>query len=128
MTDLLLYQTLNGAEINVENGLAEMDNGLGTAFYLSLVGGNQDGSEYWGNAIEKNSASRLYGRTQQLLTALPVTTANILRIQAAVKEDLSWSAEVIRVSVGIPRRNYVNIMVDTEVKTYEYILPWEQTQ
>ena len=129
MTDLKLHHTLDGAEINVVNGLAEMDDGLGTAFYLSLVGGNEDGTEFWGNAIEQDTRSRLFGRTQQLLQALPVTTSNLVKIQNAVKQDLAWAAdEIISVSVNIPQRNYVNIVVNTEVQSYDYLLPWEQTQ
>lgn len=124
MTDLKLYHTQDGAEINVVNGLAEMDNGLGTAFYLSLVG-----VEYWGNAIEQDTRSHFRGRTQALLKSLPITTANLARIQSAVKLDLAWASdEIIAVSVNIPRRNYVGVVVNTEVQSYEYLLPWEQTQ
>jgi len=125
MTDLKLYHTQDGAEINEVNGFAELDEGLGTAFYLSLVGGNEDGSEYWGNTIEDDPASRLYGRTYQLLQNIAATPANLVRVQKAVELDLAWFTDPITVSVYIPKRNYCGIIINTEVESIEYLLPWE---
>ena len=40
--DVLLFQTVDDGEINIENGVVEMSGGLETAAYLSLYGGNED--------------------------------------------------------------------------------------
>jgi len=123
--DVKLYNTFDGATINLVNGLVEMDTGLGTAFYLSLFGGNNDGTEYWGNRIESDPNKRLKSETQKALAALPVTTGNLIKIQRAVESDLSWFDGVIYVSVGIPARGQANVVINTQTESFEYLLPWE---
>ena len=57
MTDLLLYASLDGGEIEVTNGVLTTDEGPFQAMYLSLFGGNfedsgdtsTDSEQWWGN-------------------------------------------------------------------------------
>lgn len=97
MTDVLLYQTNDNGEIEIESGLVTLTPGLDTAAYLSLFGGNwkDDGSQnnrqtWWGNLDETEPAKRYRSETQYLLGTLPATSGNLRRIEDAATRDLKW--------------------------------------
>lgn len=57
--DVLLFDTEDGGEISVINGLVIADGGFNTAVYLSLFGGNKDdggevasGDTWWGTGLK----------------------------------------------------------------------------
>ena len=129
--DVFLAQTVDDGEIDVINGLVTMSGGLDTAAYLSLFGGNEadDGrasnpANWWGNIDETRPARQYRSETQNLLTGLPATTGNMLRIEDAVRRDLDWFlseniASLIEVDVTIPELNKVNISVRIEADGLE---------
>ena len=93
--DVALFNTLDGGEITVEDGIVAMSGGLETAVYLSLFGGNRDDQQrpgdlkqWWGNLAETDPAQRYRSETQRILDGLPATSANLMRIQDAVLRDL----------------------------------------
>lgn len=124
MTDVLLRQTDDGGEITVDNGLTLMSDGLETAAYLSLFGGNDDDAgdaaserlQWWGN-LDEVEASRTYrSETQNLLRSLPLVPSNLRRIEQAAARDLAWMLETavarsVTVSASIPALNRVRIEV-----------------
>ena len=122
--DVLLKQTNDDGEITVENGIVEMTGGFETAAYLSLFGGNEDddGSEnnlktWWGNIDEIDPALKYVSETQNLLQALVASSANLIRIEDAVKRDLQWFldkniASSVDVEVTIPGINKINIVIN----------------
>jgi len=135
MTDVRLYQTNDGGEIDYDNGLAVTADGLETAAYLSLFGGNKDddggdaGSslQWWGNFTENEPSRQYRSRTQYLLNSIPAVSANLLRIEDAAVSDLEWFVEEgvandVGVLVTIPALNAVNIEVNIEIgdSTYEF--------
>lgn len=98
--DVRLFQTNDGGEINVVNGLIEMSGGLETAVYLSLFGGNEDdpgeddkSKMWWGNFTETDSKFFYRSRAQFLLATIPAITGNLRRIESAIEEDLNWMRE-----------------------------------
>ncbi len=119
--DVHFFQTLDGGEIRIVNGITEMCPGLEVAAYLSLFGGNEqdDGNidnplQYWGNRIEPQTELHLRSRTQYLLRNIPATSGNLLRIQEAVLLDLAWLrtsniVNDISASVTVPTLNRVRI-------------------
>lgn len=95
MSDVLLFQTNNDGDINIENGFVELTDDFRTATYLSLFGGNEndDGRDnnpltWWANLNEINPANRYVSETEHLLRSLPVTSNNLLRLEDAAKSDL----------------------------------------
>ena len=97
--DVLIFSTLDGADIDIENGIVKMTEGFETAVYLSLLGGNaeDDGTlatkkkEWWGNKLESNNPEKkLTSRFNNIITGLPATPANLKKIDEAAKQDLSW--------------------------------------
>jgi len=101
MTDVLLFHTADGGEIEYTNGQATMSDGLSTAAYLSLFGGNERDSgsdadeplEWWGNRGETDETRKYRSRTQSLLRSLPTTSANLQLLEEAANADLAWMIE-----------------------------------
>jgi len=140
MTDVRIYQTDDGGEINLlENDTIEMDDGVGSAVYLSLFGGNEhdDGGsdtskEWWGNSLETDPARKYRSKTQNLLKSIPATSANMRRIKTAAEDDLEWMIKdgvltEINVRVYIPRPNWVKMIIDTNLGAWQFGYPWEGT-
>lgn len=137
MTDVKLIQTLDDGNTIVENGVMEMDDGIYSAIYLSISGGNEDDpgesdttNEWWGNDLETEEAAKYRSKTQHLIETLPTTTANLIRLKAAVLSDIEWmiNDEIIInpvVTVSIPKVNWVKIVIETELVRYEYMKEWQ---
>ena len=139
--DVLLFQTPNQGDINIEDGFVEMSGGLGTAAYISLFGGNieDDGSQdtnkgYWGNVIEPIATRRLVSRTQFLLRSIPLTSSNLLRIEDAATQDLQWMldtgiASSVSVSATVQGLNKLELTINIEAvgqqDTFKFIANWE---
>jgi phage gp46-like protein len=124
MTDVLLRETADGGEITVEAGLVLMSDGLETAAYLSLFGGNEDDAgdpaserlQWWGNFSESEPNRAYRSETQHLIRALPAVPSNLRRIEQAAGRDLAWMlaagiAKSITAAASIPALNRVHLEV-----------------
>jgi phage gp46-like protein len=139
--DARLYHQSDGGEINVTNGDVELSDGLETAAYLSLFGGNErdSGSDadvafmWWGSIgepIERQYRSEL----QNLLRALPAVPFNLKRIEDAAVNDLAWMttslAKSVNVIARIPALNTVQISVainlDGQVINFTFTSGWQK--
>jgi phage gp46-like protein len=137
--DVRLYQTNDGGEIDFVAGQAQMSDGLETAVYLSLFGGNerdsgQDGDEplqWWGNLGEADQSKHYRSETQHLLRSLPATTANLRRIEDAIARDLAWMtdsslASSVSAEVSVPALNRIDLLVRVEIDGEELKFPFTQ--
>jgi len=123
MTDVLLFQTNDNGEVEIEGGLVTLTPGLDTAAYLSLFGGNwkDDGSQnnrqtWWGNLGEQDPSRRYRSETQYLLGTIPATSRNLRRVEDAATRDLQWLldeavASSLTVSASLIGLNRVKIEV-----------------
>lgn len=123
MTDVLLFQTNDNGEIEIEGGEVTLTPGLDTAAYLSLFGGNwkDDGSQnnrqtWWGNLDEAEPSRRYRSETQFLLGTIPAIPRNLRRIEDAATRDLQWLqdesvASSVSVSASLVGLNRVKIDV-----------------
>jgi len=139
--DVLLFQTNDDGNIIVEDGLVRMSGGLATAAYLSLFGGNQDDDgrddsleNWWANFSEIDSDKHYRSETQNLLTALPLSTGNLRRIENAAMRDLAWfvavgAATSVDVTATIPRLNTValnvRIVADGSDSKFQFVENWK---
>ena len=131
--DVLLFHALrfDTGNINVEGGITEMTGGFETAIYLSLFGGNEDDSgsvnnplQWWGNWGENDPNKKYQSQTQHLLRALPISSANLLKIEKAVANDLQWFLDLsiidqLNIVVTIPKANTVLIHITGEAEGQE---------
>lgn len=139
--DVYLYQTDDGGDIVVQNGVAQMSGGLETSAYLSLFGGNEkdnglDDNKYnwWGNLSETVQCRKYRSETQNLINSLPAISSNLRRIEDAAKRDLNWFltegvATEINVEASIPSVNNVklviNILAEGEEYSFKFIENWK---
>lgn len=136
-----LFHTADGGEIEIVGGLITMSDGLETAVYLSLFGGNERDSgiegdaplQWWGNLTEAEAARQYRSETQHLVRSLPAIPANLRRIEDAVMRDLAWMdgeiARGIEALASIPARNRVQIDLNVEVAggtkhTFQFAIEW----
>lgn len=139
--DVLLFQTTDDGDINVEGGLVEMSGGLETMAYLCMFGGNEDddglsknGLTYWGNLDEIDPAVQYRSETQHLLQAIPATTGNLRRIEDAANRDLKVFIEKkiassVTVVATIPGLNKIKIVINIdalgEESSFEFVENWK---
>lgn len=124
MTDILLTHTPDGGDIELANGRIVTDDTLRTAFYLSLFGGNEEDNgdsetqdeEFWGNKIAPSDDQKLRSKTQAVLLGTESTSANRIKVEDAVLEDLQWAVsqgwvESIVATVTIPSSKQARLRV-----------------
>lgn len=139
LMDILLLQTPDGGEITFTGGQPAIDDGLQTAIYLSLMGGNEgdDGSDgakpsqWWANCSEPDPQRIFRSETQALLLALPAIPANLRRVDAAVTNDLAWLTglyDSVVVTTRMPKVNAVSIRIDVSkdsvMRSFEMTMAW----
>lgn len=139
--DVNLFQTMDDGDIIVEGGIVEMNDGLATSAYVSMFGGNEDDTgrdedfaSWWGNADETDPDFQYRSETQNLLQAIPATSANLRRIEDAAVRDLEWMitkgvASEVNVSATIPDVNQVALSVDInaigEERRFVFLENWK---
>jgi phage gp46-like protein len=96
--DLLLEDTPDGGDVQIENELFVNDKSFNTAVYLSLFGGNKDDNgkvknknTWWGNTLDGVSENeKIISRFQSIIFGLPMSTKNIQEAENAANLDLQW--------------------------------------
>lgn len=137
MSDVRLFNTVDGGDIAVSNGQVEVDGGLETMAYLCLFGGNLDDDgaaqnlkSWWGNIGE---ADPYRSQFQYLLNKIPTTSANLQRLQRAAEADLAIfrTARIvseITVEVSVPRLGWVRVIIELvaegEEQSFEFTENW----
>ena len=138
--DVDLFQTPDQGNIFVEGGLVAMSGGLETSAYLSLFGGNEDdqgrdndSKSWWGNLLETSESGKYRSETQNLLQSLPLTSANILRVQDAATRDLQYLisediASTVTVVATVPALNKIcltiSVNAEGEEVTFRFVANW----
>lgn len=141
--DVLLVDTPDGGEIDIQNGLVMADRSFTTAVYLSLFGGNEsDGGKvdndatWWGNRFrEISETERMTSKLQSLVRNLPLTSKNIRAAEVAAREDLSWLetegiADEITTSIRAIDRHRIDMEIVVKksgelIEKGNYTIQWE---
>jgi phage gp46-like protein len=138
--DVIIFQSLDGGEIEINNGFIEMNGGLQTAVYLSLFGGNDEDNKtsnqefnksWWGNSNE-DEINKYRSETQYLLKSLVATSSNLRKLELTAKRDLNWMIESklaseINISASIPTVNMVKLTIEINQNQFEFIENWRNT-
>lgn len=127
MLDVRMRHADDGGEVTIEAGTILLEDGLWTAVYLSLFGGEErdrgtaatESLQWWGNRGESNPARRYRSETHALLSSAPITTATARAIVEAAKRDLAWLmpefASSVTPSVTLPAKNRIVLRIDIVV-------------
>jgi phage gp46-like protein len=142
--DVRLYQKDgDGGEIDFVGGQAVLGDGLETAVYLSLFGGNDDDSgldadnarQWWANVEERDASKRYRSETQYLLRAAPLIPANLRRFEDAATLDLAWMTEsglasFVSVTASMPELNTVKLQIKIEIqgRTFDPAFTYTRSQ
>ena len=131
--DVLLYQTPDGGDITITNGEVSLTNGIDTAAYICLFGGNRDDAglsdrefEWWGNKDEADETLHVRSQLQYILNSLPLTTGNLRQFEDAAKADLQvlidfGAVESVSVATSIPEPDTLRITIDLDGTLIEFI-------
>lgn len=122
--DVYIYDTDDGAEISIVNGLIMPDKGFRSAIYLSLFGGNKEdtgevanNNSWWGNKLDNLSENEKYiSRFQAFISSVPMTSKNISLAEEKIKQDLQWFiddeiAESISVEIKAVDKKRIDIEI-----------------
>lgn len=141
--DVLFFDTEDGGEIAVINGLVIADGGFRSAVYLSLFGGNKEDEgdvasshTWWGNKLEDVPVNeRLVSRFVSYIRAVPLTSKNLRVAQDKAEEDLKWFiddgiADSVAVELIEEGNNRIQLSVRIEksgevIESGKYALQWE---
>lgn len=133
MTDVLLRNFDDGGNIQYINGQVTLSDGLETAAFLSLFGGNErdsgleadDPLQWWGN-LSETLPERLYrSQLQHLVASLPIIPANLRRIEDAAGVDLEWFvstklADFVQITASMPGLNTVRLDITIRIVDEEF--------
>ncbi|AKU42583.1 hypothetical protein NVP1087A_29 [Vibrio phage 1.087.A._10N.261.45.F9] len=126
--DVLLFQTLNDGNINIQNGLVQMTEGLETAVYMSLFSPD----DWFGNEAVDTPEEKLSSQTEQVINNKPQSSKNYQLLVQAVEADLKWlvsngNANSIDVSVtsGGLNRVMISITIEQDSSSNNITLPVE---
>lgn len=133
MTDVRIYQSDEGGAIDVVNGDCVLStDGLESAAYLSLFGGNEDDSgiqgddskQWWANFAEPDPERIYRSETAFLLRSIPLVPSNLRRLEDAATRDLGWLedsiADAVIVEATMPGLNAVKLAVTIEIKSVAF--------
>lgn len=122
MADVYLYQTPDDGEISIENGTVELQESPSSAAYISLFGGNVNGSAWWGD-------EGMVSATQEFIDKYSPTSGNLRKLEDAVKSDLAWMRQEpygwdVDASASMESVNRVNIVTTINGTVYQYSQEW----
>ena len=123
--DVHLFQTPDGGDVEIHDGVVHLTATLRVSVYLSLFGGNVEDAGttatkhlgYWANFLEPEERFQYVSRTQNLLQNITAIPANLRKIEQAADRDLSWLltdnvASSVTVSASLIDVGKVKIIVD----------------
>ena len=126
--DVLLFQTLNGGNINIENGIVQMTEGLETAVYMSLF----SPEDWFCNEAVDTPEEKLSSQTEQVINNKPQSSKNYQLLVQAVESDLKWlvsngNANSVSASVssGGLNRVMISITIEQDSSSNNITLPVE---
>lgn len=142
--DLKLENTMDGANVVIENELFCSDKTFSNAVLISLFGGNIDDSGkvenrngWWGNYVDCGDNERkVISRFQYATNGTPLNVSSAKEAIEAAREDLNWLIEsgacddiILNGSIASPKRFDLSVRISANEKTVfnsVYSVNWEE--
>ena len=113
--DIHIFENGNGGELALLNGDLTLVESLYQTLYIALFGGNVEAStlgneinseerfDYWGNSLifKRKPNKQFNSKTEKSLFETAINTSGRLKIEEAVKEDLSFLKKIADLKVNI---------------------------
>lgn len=138
--NIRIFQTDDGGEVSIVNGIFAADGGLESMAYLCLFGGNEEDDgraenprKWWGNLTEPDQSRHYVSRTDEMLLRCDPLPANLKRVEDAALQDLgvflsAGIASSVAVAASIPGLNSIRIVVTIEAdgteQQFEFVENW----
>ena len=125
--DLLLHETPDGGDCILEDDLLKADHAFGTAFYISLFGGNKadagkvkTNKTWWGNTISGTTENeKIVSRFQNHISTMPMTVKNMKDAETKAALDLHWAidegiVDEIVITSRAEKTNYMRLFIEAK--------------
>lgn len=112
--DLVVLETLNGGDLQVQGRDLVMIDGLENQVYLALFGGNvgfpsknlidtEESFDWWGNNLlmPSNQSIQFNSLFEKKLQTVALTSSGRVELEAAAKADLAFLKDFVTVTVSI---------------------------
>lgn len=132
MADVRIYQAADGGEVDFKNGEPLTADGLESAAYLSLCGGNQEDNglasgeplQWWANVEEPVAERRMRSELQSVLRGMPAVPFNLRRAEDAAISDLAWMTKELEAKVvveaSLPAVDWIALHVEIAIGNTTY--------
>lgn len=144
--DILLYETLDGGNISIQNNDIALTDSIWNQIYIGLFGGNYQQNtddnvlddeqrfDWWANTFISDIDEQLNSETERILNTVALNSAGRLTIEQAVKNDLSFLSKLgdVTVEVSLPKLNTVQIDISIqepeEITDKKFRIIWDATR
>ena len=113
--DLHIFESGDGGELALLSGDLVLADSLYQVIYIALFGGNKEAStlgneiqgserfDYWANElIFKNKPNKQFNsETEKVLEQVTINSEGRLKIESAVKQDLTFLKKIVNLSINI---------------------------
>lgn len=131
MKDIMIYESGNGGEISLKNGIIEETSAIFNQIYLSHFGGNieantagdeQEGEErqdWWGNSF-LDTENQMNSNLERVLNENTITSYGRNFIERAAKEDIEYLSDMAEIEtivsvIGVSKLKISHIINQTQV-------------
>lgn len=121
MVDLMLYETGDGGDLQLNGGNLSITTGVENEPYISMYGG----ADWWGNNLLIPTQPFL-ATTEKVLREVALNSSGRIRVQQAVDADLlplknSIAGTTITTTVTITNDNRLSIYIDIDGQSFYYL-------
>ena len=110
--DLKLVNNGNGGDLLLQGNKLAVSDTISNQIYIALYGGGNN--DFWGNDL----FTPLVSETQKTLQNLVLTPQNRLKLEDAIKKDLSFLGSDYKLTTKITNVNRVDIAIEVNGKVY----------
>lgn len=132
-TDILIYETGSGGEMDIQNNDLAFAETLYQQAYIALFGGNVESNtktnvlfseerfDYWANSLlwQDDTVKQFNSNTERVLNTTALNSSGRLTILRAVEQDLDYMRAIVNLSIEVelPETDKVRIIVTFTGKT-----------
>jgi hypothetical protein len=139
MRDIMIYESGNGGEINIENGIIEETSAIFNQIYLAHFGGNleasttgeeQEGKErfdWWGNGF-LDAENQMNSNLERSLNENTITSYGRNFIERAAKEDIEYLSNMAEIETTVSIVSFDKLKIFHKINQTQVNYIWDATK